>query len=132
MDIMENELVNVAMQIILHAGDARLRVEDALAQVKQFHFDEAKQKIAEAEECIHQAHVAQTEVIQNETRGTTYDPCLLFAHAQDTLMTIMSELNLAKELIAFFEIMNKKIEEKYREINIIYKNKIISLRVGGI
>ena len=43
MDIMENELVNVAMQIILHAGDARLRVEDALAQVKQFHFDEAKQ-----------------------------------------------------------------------------------------
>ena len=55
MDIMENELVNVAMQIILHAGDARLRVEDALAQVKQFHFDEAKQKIAEAEECIHQA-----------------------------------------------------------------------------
>ena len=112
MDIMENELVNVAMQIILHAGDARLRVEDALAQVKQFHFDEAKQKIEEAEECIHQAHVAQTEVIQNETRGKTYEPCLLFAHAQDTLMTIMSELNLAKELIAFFEIMNKKIEEK--------------------
>ena len=84
MDIMENELVNVAMQIILHAGDARLRVEDALAQAKQFHFDEAKQKIAEAEECIHQAHVAQTEVIQNETRGKTYEPCLLFAHAQDT------------------------------------------------
>ena len=48
----------------------------------------------------------------NETRGKTYEPCLLFAHAQDTLMTIMSELNLAKELIAFFEIMNKKIEEK--------------------
>ena len=86
--------------------------QNALAQAKQFHFDEAKQKIAEAEECIHQAHVAQTEVIQNETRGKTYEPCLLFAHAQDTLMTIMSELNLAKELIAFFEIMNKKIEEK--------------------
>lgn len=34
MDIMENELVNVAMQIILHAGDALLRVEDALAQAK--------------------------------------------------------------------------------------------------
>ena len=113
MDIMENELVNVAMQIILHAGDARLRVEDALAQVKQFHFDEAKQKIAEAEECIHQAHNAQTEMIQSEIAGTeNIQPSLLFNHAQDTLMTIMSELNLAKELIAFFEIMNKKIEEK--------------------
>ena len=103
MDIMENELVNVAMQIILHAGDARLRVEDALAQVKQFHFDEAKQKIAEAEECIHQAHVAQTEVIQNETRGKTYEPCLLFAHAQDTLMTVMSEIHLTEKMLSVFE-----------------------------
>ena len=52
MDIMENELVNVAMQIILHAGDARLRVEDALANAKQFQFTEAKQKITEAEELL--------------------------------------------------------------------------------
>ena len=36
MDIMENELVNVAMQIILHAGDARLRVEDALHRQSSF------------------------------------------------------------------------------------------------
>ena len=53
-------------------------------------------------------------MIQNETRGKTYEPCLLFAHAQDTLMTIMSELKLAKELIDFFEIMNNKLEEKRR------------------
>ena len=104
MDIMENELVSVAMQIILHAGDARIKVEIALKQAKQFNFTQAKETIQEAEECIHQAHISQTEVIQNETRGKTY------AHAQDTLMTIMSELNLAKELIDFFEIMNNKIE----------------------
>ncbi|RGC53359.1 PTS lactose/cellobiose transporter subunit IIA [Absiella sp. AM29-15] len=110
MDIMENELVSVAMQIILHAGDARIKVETALKQAKQFNFTQAKETIQEAEECIHQAHISQTEVIQNETRGKTYEPCLLFAHAQDTLMTIMSELNLAKELIDFFEIMNNKIE----------------------
>ena len=106
---MENELVNVTMQMILHAGDARLRVEDALAQAKQFHFDEAKQKIAEAEECIHQAHVAQTEVIQNETRGKTYEPCLLFAHAQDTLMTVMSEIHLSEKMIQVFESFYNKM-----------------------
>jgi len=66
----------------------------------------------EAQECIRLAHVSQTEVIQNETRGKSYEPCLLFAHAQDTLMTIMSEYNLAKQLIEFFEIMNRKIENK--------------------
>lgn len=110
MDIMENELVSVAMQIILHAGDARLQVEEALKDAKMFRFEEAKEQMNKAEECIRQAHVAQTEVIQNETRGKTYDPCLLFAHAQDTLMTIMSEYNLAKQLIEFFEIMNDKLE----------------------
>lgn len=112
MDIMENELVTVAMQIILHAGDARIKVEEALKEAKQFKFDTANNLIVEAEECIHQAHVAQTEVIQNETRGKTYEQCLLFAHAQDTLMTIMSELKLAKQLIDFFEIMNEKIENR--------------------
>ena len=109
MDIMENELVNVAMQIILHAGDARLRVEDALANAKQFQFTEVKQKITEAEECVHQAHVAQTEVIQNETRGKTYEPCLLFAHAQDTLMTVMSEIHLSEKMIQVFESFYNKM-----------------------
>lgn len=112
MDIMENELVTVAMQIILHAGDARIKVEEALKQAKQFDFTSAGNTMKEAEECIHQAHVSQTEVIQNETRGKTYEPCLLFSHAQDTLMTIMSEYNLAKQLIEFFEIMNNKIENR--------------------
>ena len=53
MDIMENELVSVAMQIILHAGDARIKVEIALKQAKQFNFTQAKETIQEAEECIH-------------------------------------------------------------------------------
>lgn len=112
MDIMENELVSVAMQIILHAGDARIKVEEALKLAKQFDFEHANSMMIEAEECIHQAHISQTEVIQNETRGKTYEPCLLFSHAQDTLMTIMSEFNLAKQLIEFFEIMNNKIENR--------------------
>lgn len=112
MDIMENELVSTAMQIILHAGDARIKVEEALKVAKQFDFTKANEIMEEAQECIRLAHVSQTEVIQNETRGKSYEPCLLFAHAQDTLMTIMSEYNLAKQLIEFFEIMNRKIDNK--------------------
>lgn len=108
--VKENELVMVAMQIILHAGDARLKTEDALASAKQFTFEVAKAKMEEARECIRLAHVAQTEVIQDETRGKAYQPCLLFNHAQDTLMTIMSELKLANELIEMMQLLNSKIE----------------------
>lgn len=111
-DFEVNELVTVAMQIILHAGDARIKVEGALDKVKVFDIEGAKAGIVEAKECIRLAHQAQTEVIQNETRGKTYEPSLLFNHAQDTLMTIMSELKLAKEMIALFEVLDTKINEK--------------------
>lgn len=107
-DIMENELIPVAMQIILHAGDARLAVSSALDFIKEENFAEAKAKMMEAKENIRLAHISQTEIIQNETRGKTYEPCLLFAHAQDTLMTINSEVLLSEKLIEIFEVVLKK------------------------
>ena len=55
----QNELLTAAMQIILHAGNAR----------------------------------------------NGYEPSLLFAHAQDTLMTIKSELHLSRQLIDVLKII---------------------------
>ena len=107
-----NELILSAMGILTHAGDARLHTKEALKYVQALQFEKADACLKEAKKEITLAHAAQTEIIQAEARGVQYEYCMLFNHAQDTLMTIMSELNLAKELIAFFEIMNKKIEEK--------------------
>lgn len=108
----ENELMNVAMQIILHAGDARIKTEEAIEKAKLFDFESAEMTLKEAKECLRLAHIAQTQVIQNETSGKVYESCLLFTHAQDTLMTIMSEEKLATELISMFKILNDKIEQK--------------------
>lgn len=110
-DEKENELVEVAMQIILHAGDARIKTEEALKKAKVFDYEGANASLLDARECLRLAHVAQTEVIQNETRGKSYEPCLLFNHAQDTLMTIMSEEKLAQEIVEMFEVFYKKMEE---------------------
>lgn len=111
-ELNECELTEGAMNIILHAGDARIKINEALELSKQDQFKEAYLRIAEAQECIRLAHLSQTEIIQRETRGIKYEPSLLFIHAQDTLMTIMSELNLAKELIGFYEIIVKKLESR--------------------
>jgi len=51
---------------------------------------------------ITQAHAAQTEIIQAEARGVQYEYCMLFNHAQDTLMTINSEIELCSSLIDTF------------------------------
>lgn len=104
----ENELINVAMQIILHAGDARTNTNLALELVKTGDFEGAKIEMKKANENIRLAHVSQTEVIQNESRGKAYTPSLLFNHAQDTLMTINSEVKLAAHIIDIFEVFDKK------------------------
>lgn len=111
-DINENGLVSVAMQIILHAGDARNSAMEALNAVKKEDFKLAKEKIAEAKKSIVLAHNSQTEVIRNEVSGIKYEPCLLFTHAQDTLMTINSEIILAENIVDLFETYDKKLKQK--------------------
>ena len=107
------QLNSAAMQIILHAGDCRNLLNEAINDLLDDKSEEeVKDKITQAKKEITKAHVIQTDMIQSSINEEELQTTLLFTHAQDTLMTIMSELNLAKELIAFFEIMNKKIEEK--------------------
>lgn len=103
----ENELINVAMQIILHAGDARVKAQEAIDKAKKKEFDEAYKLIGAAREDIVLAHQSQTEVIQSEMAGVIHEQSLLFTHAQDTLMTIMSEIKLTQSIIELFELAIK-------------------------
>ena len=102
------EMVTAAMQIIMNAGDARPKVKDALKLGKAFDFENAGAKMEEARKCIAQAHHAQTDIIQSEAGGKKYEFSLLFAHAQDTLMTIMSEIQMADEMLDILKIISEK------------------------
>lgn len=106
----EDELVSVAMQIILHAGDSRLKIAEALKYAREFDFGQAERAMEEAQKEIVLAHNAQTEVIQGEADGTHYGYSLLFTHAQDTLMTINSELRMAQEMIGILKIIEEKLK----------------------
>lgn len=108
---MKEEVVKNAMQIILHAGNARLKCKNALDSISEFDIETAKLRLKEANAEITEAHRVQTDAIQNETRGEKQEYSLLFAHAQDTLMTIYSELNIAKQMIKIFEKYEKRIAD---------------------
>ena len=104
----ENQLVPVAMQIIMHAGDARIKITEALNAAKKWEFQKAYQEMKEAKREITLAHNSQTEIIQNEASGISYGFSLLFAHAQDTLMTINSEVRMAEEMIDILKLIAEK------------------------
>ncbi len=107
--MMSEAVVQSAMSIILNAGDARVACKEALDAIAVFDFAEAEEHLKEAHEKITAAHKTQTDAIQGETRGEESEYSLLFAHAQDTLMTIYSEINIAKQLLKIFQSYEKRI-----------------------
>lgn len=106
---MSEQQVECAMAIILAAGNARVECKKALNAIAAFDFTLAQEKIKCAQKEIIKAHKLQTDAIQGETRGEPSEYSLLFAHAQDTLMTIYSEINIAKQMIKIFECYEERI-----------------------
>jgi PTS system cellobiose-specific IIA component len=109
---MDEKVMTIAMEIIMHAGDGRLRVSEALNAVSKNDYVGAAEKLKEAQKEITQAHRLQTDMIQDEAKGEGPGYSLLFTHAQDTLMTINSEFTLAKQLVKVFE----SFEERFSKI----------------
>ncbi|MEH7109713.1 PTS lactose/cellobiose transporter subunit IIA [Bacillus sp. JJ1764] len=98
-----------AMQIILHAGDARVHCMNALKAIENSNFEKAKEEMKRASDEIVKAHHIQTNSISAETQGEVGVYSVLFAHAQDTLMTIYSEINIAKRMIKIFEAYDARL-----------------------
>lgn len=109
------KMASIAMQIVIHAGDARNLIMEVLDHAAEGLYDQAEDKLKEAREELRQAHIFQTEVVQSEAGGKKYEYSLLFTHAQDTVMTICTEMNLAKKIISMYRKLDdriSKLEEK--------------------
>lgn len=99
----------IAMEVIMNAGDGRDKIDEALAAVAAGKLDDAEALLTEAEGLIVKAHNAQTEVIQSQVSGENMEYSLLFIHAQDTLMTINTELRMTQKLLPIVKmVLNKK------------------------
>ena len=112
---MNEKTVENAMQIIMHAGDARNCCQAALGAVAAGDMAEAGEHLKEADAKIAEAHHIQTDCIQGAIAGEEFDYNVLFAHAQDTLMTIYSEIMIAKQMCSIFAAYDerlKKLENK--------------------
>jgi cellobiose-specific phosphotransferase system component IIA len=109
-DDKRDALNQTAMQIILHAGDARALLRTAYDAIAVQDFAKAQEVLAQAKADITLAHKAQTELIQAEARGERREPTLLFNHAQDTLMTVNSEWVTATNLVNVVESLVGRID----------------------
>jgi cellobiose PTS system EIIA component len=98
------DLEQTAMLLIVHAGNARSLAYDGFELASAGDFAGAALKLREATAEIGLAHAEQTALIQAEAAGRGAPLTLLMVHAQDHLMTAMTEVNLIERLIRILEL----------------------------
>ncbi|ASJ22115.1 PTS lactose/cellobiose transporter subunit IIA [Brachyspira hampsonii] len=93
--------------IIALAGESKSLAYEALRLAKENKFEESDKKMNEADQLLLQSHQYQTDLISKEANGESFVINLLFIHAQDHLMTAISEKNLINELIDILKMNHK-------------------------
>ena len=105
------DINSIAMEVIMDAGDGRVKIDEAFAALALGDVAKAEVLLREAEALLVQAHHAQTEVSQTQVSGENTEYSLLFVHAQDTLMTITTELRMAQKMIPIVSMLMKNNKE---------------------
>ena len=100
------ELQVAAFEIILHSGTARTEVHEAFALMREGKYEESEEKLEVANSELVEAHHAQTKLLQDYASGVEIKIEIIMVHAQDHLMTAMTLLEVAKEMLE----LHKKID----------------------
>ncbi|MGY3750601.1 PTS lactose/cellobiose transporter subunit IIA [Vagococcus acidifermentans] len=99
---MDEKNLEAVMGLIMNAGNAKSDAMEAIYAAKKGEFDEAEAKVASAEQSITKAHQSQTSLLTQEAQGEHMTITLLTVHSQDHLMTAITFIDLAKEIIDIY------------------------------
>ncbi len=113
---MEEKIVKVSMDIILNSGDARAKCFEALHKLAMTDFAGAQSDIKDARNMINKAHQVHTEYLQDVIQEEHNEFAVLFTHAQDTLFTTNTEINLSEKLLEVFEVYDRRIKNLEKQV----------------
>lgn len=100
---MDQEQLESIMELILHGGQAKSLAMEAIALAKSNQCDKANEMLKEADKALIAAHHSQTAMLTQEAQGHAVPYSLLLVHGQDHLMTSITFVDLAKEVVAIYE-----------------------------
>ncbi|HHO6638921.1 TPA: PTS lactose/cellobiose transporter subunit IIA [Staphylococcus aureus] len=98
------EVQLLGFEIVAFAGDARSKFLEALTAAQAGDFAKADALIEEGNNCIAEAHRAQTSLLAKEAQGDVILPySVTMMHGQDHLMTTILLKDLMKHLLEFYK-----------------------------
>ncbi|MDB2105913.1 PTS lactose/cellobiose transporter subunit IIA [Clostridium paraputrificum] len=110
---MNESVEEIVFQIIIYSGEAKAHFYNALEKIKEGKNNEANQEWNEGNECLNRAHDIQSGLLSKEANGEKHEFSIIFVHAQDHLMTTISERNLIEVNIELLKKV-KELEEKIK------------------
>ncbi|WP_426355120.1 PTS lactose/cellobiose transporter subunit IIA [Exiguobacterium sp. R-39] len=105
----EQTIEQVAFMMILHSGNARSTIREAIEVYKEGTFEEFDQLMTSARSQLQEAHQVHFSQVQKEANGEPTTLSLLLLHAEDHLMSTQTMLDLTSGLI---ELMEHKFSKK--------------------
>lgn len=99
----DEKRMQIVMGIIMAGGNAKAHAVEAITAAKKGDFTEAEKKLEEANQAIVDAHNTQTEMLTAEACGEHTPIDLYMVHAQDHLMTGITFVDLAKEIVEVYK-----------------------------
>jgi cellobiose PTS system EIIA component len=101
-----NEMEEKIMKLIIYAGEAKNHAYEALQKVNVEDYEGADAEMKQADDALNIAHNVQTSMLQKEACGEKMELSVLFVHAQDHLMTAISEKSLIEQIIDLRKVVN--------------------------
>lgn len=103
-----SDLEEQVMGLIINSGNARSCAYEALTLAKQGNFEQAEEVMQAARAALNEAHLVQTQLIEQDQGEGKTKMTLIMVHAQDHLMTSMLARELIGELIQLYTRLAEK------------------------
>lgn len=107
LELNREEIALLGFEIVAYAGDARSKLMEGLNAAQEGNYDKAEDMIRAANECILNAHKAQTGLLQQEASGAELDFSVTLIHGQDHLMTTILLKDMMKHMIELYKRSDK-------------------------
>ncbi|CCI85375.1 PTS system cellobiose-specific iia component [Lactobacillus pasteurii DSM 23907 = CRBIP 24.76] len=99
----EQEALMAAMGLIANGGNAKSLAFEAIRKAKAGDIEGAREKLAESDKSLLEAHNSQTGMLTKEAQGDHMPVSLLVVHSQDHLMNAITFRDLAGEMVDLYE-----------------------------
>ena len=101
--MVDEQNLETIMGLIINGGNAKSDCMEAIQAAKKGNFEEATQKLKDADASLLEAHKSQTGMLTKEASGDAVTVSLLMVHGQDHMMNAITFRDLAAEVVDVYK-----------------------------